>query len=648
MIPVNGEASDRAGRQHGRGRSWLLLLIPVAFFVLLEAGLRTAGYGGSYPLFVEIPGFEDWQVPNPEVGRRYFVSSSLVPSPPFDPFHRVKPENGFRIVVQGGSSAAGFPYGHGGSFSRMLEQRLALTLPGREVEVINTGMDAVSSYTLLDLVDDIIRVKPDAVLIYAGHNEYYGALGVGSSQSLGRARPIVKLMLSLGRFRTVQALQSLIGRLAAIGAPQSGPASETSTLMEQMARDREIAFGSGLFESGVRQFRENLEDIACRYREAGIPVFVATLVSNERDMPPLVSGLSPATDAALWNSRYAAASTASEFRDLVRMDSLSAAAWYAYARALEREGVPDEAKSAYSEARDRDQLPFRAPSAMNRVVRETADRCGATVVEADASFRALSPGGVPGATLLLEHLHPNVDGHFLIADAFYRALGEAALPEPWQTAVPPNVARGQVLVTELDSTLASLHVRRLLDNWPFQHLGVSRPDTFRVDTEVDRLAVEVLRGTIDWVEATSALGSMREMEGQTPAAIRAALALAQEQPYRAETWALAGRLLAGTGRLAEALPFYARANRLEPTVDTMRMEGQLLTRLGHAGDGIPLLEMARRGDPDHPGVLYDLAVALLTRDRPDEARRVAEHLLEVRPGDPGALRLLERTDPGSP
>ena len=28
--------------------------------------------------------------------------------------------------------------------------------------------------------------EPDAVLIYAGHNEYYGALGVGSTESLGR------------------------------------------------------------------------------------------------------------------------------------------------------------------------------------------------------------------------------------------------------------------------------------------------------------------------------------------------------------------------------------------------------------------------------------------------------------------------------
>jgi Flp pilus assembly protein TadD len=57
------------------------------------------------------------------------------------------------------------------------------------------------------------------------------------------------------------------------------------------------------------------------------------------------------------------------------------------------------------------------------------------------------------------------------------------------------------------------------------------------------------------------------------------------------------------------------------------------------------LELARRLEPDDPGVLYDLAVAYVALDRPDDARRVAEHLLEVRPGDAGALRLLERTGP---
>ena len=52
----------------------------------------------------------------------------------------------------------------------MLEGRIRASQPTRYVEVINTAMSAVNSYTLLDFADEIIAQNPDAVLIYAGHN----------------------------------------------------------------------------------------------------------------------------------------------------------------------------------------------------------------------------------------------------------------------------------------------------------------------------------------------------------------------------------------------------------------------------------------------------------------------------------------------
>ena len=85
-----------------------------------------------------------------------------------------------RIIVQGGSTAAGWPYGFGASLAGMLQQRLQATLPRRNIEVITTAMTAVNSYTLMDFAEEIIAQQPDAVLIYAGHNEYLGVLGVGS------------------------------------------------------------------------------------------------------------------------------------------------------------------------------------------------------------------------------------------------------------------------------------------------------------------------------------------------------------------------------------------------------------------------------------------------------------------------------------
>ena len=49
-------------------------------------------------------------------------------------------------------------------------------------------MAAVNSYVLLDFVDEILDVDPDAVLIYAGHNEYLGVFGVASGLTATRSR----------------------------------------------------------------------------------------------------------------------------------------------------------------------------------------------------------------------------------------------------------------------------------------------------------------------------------------------------------------------------------------------------------------------------------------------------------------------------
>lgn len=110
--------------RHPRSNYIILALIPVLFFALLDAGLQLFGYGESYPLFKSVPGYEEYLVQNGEVARRYFGNQNRVPTGLSDVFRADKDSTILRIFVRGGSSAAGYPYYYGGSFSRMLEQRL--------------------------------------------------------------------------------------------------------------------------------------------------------------------------------------------------------------------------------------------------------------------------------------------------------------------------------------------------------------------------------------------------------------------------------------------------------------------------------------------------------------------------------------------
>jgi hypothetical protein len=151
----------------------LALAIPIIFFLFLEIVLRLLGYGGNLDLFIPAPSdFADYYMCNLDVGRRYFSMQNRVPEPPNDMFLKNKPENGYRIFALGGSTTAGFPYPNSITWPRILEARLADVFPKKHIEMINTAMTAVNTYTVLDFVDEIISKEPDAVLIYSGHNEF--------------------------------------------------------------------------------------------------------------------------------------------------------------------------------------------------------------------------------------------------------------------------------------------------------------------------------------------------------------------------------------------------------------------------------------------------------------------------------------------
>ena len=186
----------------------VLVLLPIIFLIALEIFLRIINYGYNFDQWTNVG--EGKCVINPNIGKKYFTSENFNPTTSEDEFDIQKKANTFRVFVLGGSSAEGFPYSPMGSFSRYIRRRLELVYPNTQIEVVNLGMTAVNSYTLLDLLPGVLNEKPDLILIYAGHNEYYGALGVGSVQSFGSSRALIRLMLYLDKFKTTQLVRNSI------------------------------------------------------------------------------------------------------------------------------------------------------------------------------------------------------------------------------------------------------------------------------------------------------------------------------------------------------------------------------------------------------------------------------------------------------
>jgi len=96
---------------------------------------------------------------------RYFFNEQFAPRPGIDLFLKEKPENGYRIFVLGGSTAAGYPYGANIRFSTILEERLRDVFPRKPIEVVNMAMTAVNTYTLLDFMDELLVMNLDLAIL---------------------------------------------------------------------------------------------------------------------------------------------------------------------------------------------------------------------------------------------------------------------------------------------------------------------------------------------------------------------------------------------------------------------------------------------------------------------------------------------------
>jgi len=250
-----------AGETRSPTPRWLLwvivLAVPFVALAATEAGLRIAGFGHDRePLFIPSPGHPEYLQANPRVVTRFFTDPAQAPTVSIETayFPATKAPGTFRVFVQGASSAAGFPYGLGASLAGVLDQRLERAFPGREIEVISTAMAAVNSYALLDFADEILARQPDAVVVYVGHNEFLGILGVGSTMRIAATPGLTRAFLAVRDWRLFQLMSRAYAGLRS-GAPSPGPGD---SLMARVAGERSIRINSDVYARGIEQFETNL------------------------------------------------------------------------------------------------------------------------------------------------------------------------------------------------------------------------------------------------------------------------------------------------------------------------------------------------------------------------------------------------------
>ncbi|MBN2423497.1 MAG: tetratricopeptide repeat protein [Calditrichaceae bacterium] len=605
----------------------ITIFIPVLFFVFLEIGLRLFDYGGDHALFIDGPeklASKYWRI-NPNAAGRFFFMQSTIPSPVRDLFLKKKPANGYRIFILGGSTAAGFPYNNNLTFSRILEKRLQDTYPQFHFEVVNTAMSAINTYALLDFLDEVFEHSPDLILIYAGHNEYYGAMGVGSLESLGNSRNLVKMYLKLRRIKTVLLLRSLIGNIkkAIHSAVHDGSGIDPSqSLMARIVGEQTIPLNSAMYQSGCNQFRENFKEIIERIQERNIPLLVGDLVCNLRDQVPFISVKNDKGESA---------------------DDAFKTAWQ-----LVKQQKTEEARKMYVLAKDMDALRFRAPSEFNRIIKALSIDYKFPVAPVNAFFEANSPDSIIGHNLILEHLHPNISGYFLMTKAFYTAILKGKIiTSELDSANLKNDAyyRKEWGYTELDSIVGELTVRSLKEGWPFKSKELPKRflHDFKPANLFEKIAMKKLGSTDFSMEmAHLELAGYYEKQKNFADAYREYLALIHSIPYETEFYEKAATLLLMNGDYQQAFKLLSKSLKIYPTFFAVKWLGLIHLKSNNLKQALEYLEKAEMMSANDPQVLYNLCRIYLQTGNEPAGYELYKRLKNIAPNSAYAKDLDNR------
>ena len=584
----------------------------------------------------------------------------------------------YRVAVVGASTVQGFPHPRRLAAAAFLEAMLQDALPSRQVEVFNLGITSIASFAVAQtLADALSLIRPDAVVVYAGHNEFYGIYG---SHREHRTHLYNTLHYNLMRWKIPQLLGGLVDALRPDG-------TVSRNLLESLGERGQVSLTSRRRRLAREDLEANLRRVIALCRASETPLVLCTLVSNDVGFAPAASGTPPLTGAPLgrwqtWVDSAATVLTASEVTPVKgRLAALERAAvlwsdsawlWYLKGRALSQLEKPQEAFAAFVWARDLDTMPWRAPSAHNEVIRSLAAAEDILLADVEQAFRDASPPQGIGWELMSDHVHPSVDGQILMARTMLRALRPLLEEQPtsWEKIRSDASYRTALGDLPVERVVLQRTVAALLGKPPMERYNDHNARLFHdlAATGWQALSAAEQRGIEQWTQNPTEVPLVLEVADRLFAAnafARAEVhyaAARRQAPFtlRGDLWAAVRWAWTLQLQREEFTPTHKRELQLalvradflaqgkaapQSTPILNYIRGQLHYFLQQHEQALPYLEAAfhveefRRQFMD---TLFPvLAAELFYAGRPDEARRLARLVSDEEGGNPHYIQLVE-------
>lgn len=621
------------------GGVFSLFILLVLEFFLSFANLEKYDHEfipkSSYPVFVKGKG---------ELAGLYVSNDHFSEFLNWQTFPLKKDAGTFRIFVIGGSAAYAWPYVDTFGFTGHLRRAFDNVMP-EKVQVINAAGMSYGSHRVLDILQDVLLLKPDLVVVLSGNNEYVERNILPDPQKSNPA--IEKISVILGQTNTYRAVR--LGLLktfpGTFHSPQktditdirSNPELERGSLGRTTEIDREV----------LRNYKTNItsiKELLVKHKVKGIFCTV----------PVNIGGWIPTVD----NPKFTSENAASQWMELYKLKeeafqkgNIRLEAKYLEEMLTITPGDPgmrfnygkvlwnlrsfDASYQELVKAKDYDVRPIRALSSFNETIRTLVNKKqGIYLADLEKNFRDLYYNQF-AESLFIDYCHFTDFGHKTVARMLLPVLqkaldGDFPLKQLEQHIVTDKMSLSKdnkVQATELYARAITLHNnRRIAESIEtYKKILAQAPDTSAAIPKT-----------------LSNLGSIYLENGNREEAKAMYLKAVELRPENIGAIVSLGLISVHENNIEKAEHYFLKAYSINPYTPSATFGlAEVAVRQGETKLAIEYFEKTLQLGRDHYALRRGLGEAYINLGDKENALRQWKSALKFRPNDQEVKALVE-------
>lgn len=332
-------------------------------------------------------------------------------------------ENVLRLYFYGASTTAGFPVPKV-SYVNQLSYQLHHLFEGKNVDVKNLGWSGFTSTMDRYSIASTFWHNPDAMIVYVSHNEFvYSDIDV------------LSLHLIISKLKDSFLFRLLLATSRGTNKPDSIEDNE------EPIKRRRIPYRliKPYYWAKIAILKKNYRAIAQIAKSNNIPLIFITATSNigqwsppEKPVTYFVPSKKNQADlkkvrSLLRENHLDEAEKITKY--YLEKNSKDASFLFIQGQIEEMHRNWDQARNNFEEAKEQDLLQWRANKEINDFVRSLDDGETIRVLDAEEIFKKHSPNEITGNSLFLDNVHPNIEGHYLLANSIFDLLKKDRIVE---------------------------------------------------------------------------------------------------------------------------------------------------------------------------------------------------------------------------